>query len=309
MEKTIVKNGSNPLILVVGGTGTQGGNVAKELLSNGHRVRILTRNPDSNAAMLMKKAGAEVMRGDLSEPHSLEPVVDGIDAVFSVPFADPADPTVEKRNAAALIEAVSKAGVRQVVHTSVVGADKIPRWNKHESIVKYWDEKWEIEEYIRNGGFESWTILRPCWFMENLIEPLALFMNPELKNSTIFSALKPDTHINMNCGEDMAAVARVAFEDPERFNKKDITIASALHTMGEIAEILSRVTGKKVESIFLSNAEAVKRGLHPGVVNSHDWMNDGGMCQTDIEALKKYGIPLTSFEEWACRHKDRIIMN
>jgi uncharacterized protein YbjT (DUF2867 family) len=300
--------GSNPLILVVGGTGTQGGNVARELLSHGHRVRILTRNPDSDAARLLENAGAEIMRGDMSKPSSLEPVMAGVAAVFSVQYFDPADETVEKRNAAALIQAAAKTGVRQLVHTSATGSDKFPRWSKRKSLIKYWEQKWEIEEYVRHGGFESWTILHPSWFMENLTEPLALFMNPELKNGIIFSSLKPDTRVDLSCGEDLAAFARSALEYPERFNKKDITIASDSLTMGEIAEILSSVTGKKVVSIFLSRDEAVRRGLHPGTVDSYDWRNEVG-SDTDIEALKKYGISLTSFVDWVRRHKDKIIIN
>ncbi len=308
MNKIVTKMSSNPLILVVGGTGTQGGNVAQELLSHGHRVRILTRNPNSPAAKLMAEAGAEIMCGDMSDPSSLVPVMEGIDAIFSVQYADPNDPTIEKRNASALIQAASNAGVHQVVHTSVTGSDKFPRWNKHELLVKYWDEKWEIEEYIRNAGFESWTILHPSWFMENVTEPLASFMNPELKKGVIFSALNSDTRVDMNCGEDMAAFARAAFENPERFNGKDITIVSDSLTMNEVADILSKITDKNVTSISLSYEEAVKRGLHPGTVKGQEWMNNVRF-QTNTKALREYGIPLTSFEKWARQHIDKIIIN
>ncbi len=299
---------SNKLVLVLGGTGNQGGSVARELLSHGYGVRILTRNPDSDAALSIKNAGAEVFRGDLSQPSSLEKAAAGVNAAFSVQFADAKDVTVEKRNAIAFVETISKAGVRQVVHTSVNGSNKFPRWDKYESHTKYMNQKYEIEELFRNGGFDSWTILHPVYFFENFAQRFAWFMNPELKDGVIFSAIKPEIRMDMNCSEDTAALARAAFNDPEGYNKKDIDLASDSLTMGEVAEILSRVKGKKVSSVYVSHEEAIKRGLHPGTVASHDKMNDIGY-QTDFEALKKYGIPLTSFETWALRHKDEIIVN
>lgn len=308
MSKTVAKVNSNPLILVVGGTGTQGGNVARELLAHGHRVRILTRNIESPAAKLMAEKGTEIMCGDMGDPSSLIPVMEGVDAIFSVQYVDPNDHTIEKRNASALIKAAANAGVKQVVHTSVTGSDKFPRWDKHEGLVKYWDDKWEIEEYIRNGGFEFWTILHPTFFMENFTEKLAEFMNPELKKGVIFTALNSDTKVDMNCGEDMAAVARAAFEDPKGFNGKDVTIVSDSLTMKEAADILAKETGKNVTSISLTPEETVKRGLHPGTVNGQEWMNTLEN-NNDANELKEYGVSLTSFEKWVGKNIDKIVID
>jgi uncharacterized protein YbjT (DUF2867 family) len=300
------KGNANHAILVVGGTGTQGGNVARELLSHGHSIRVLTRDPDSDAAVRIGNLGAEIARGDMEDIASLEPALEGIRAVFSVQYADPKDFAAEKRRAAALTQAMKKAGVRQVIHTSAANSDKFPRYDKHDTLVGYWDQKWEIEEYIRNGGFEFWTILHPCYFMENFAGRLAEVMNPEIKDGVIFGALKPNTRVELTCGEDTAAFVRGALENREKYDKHDIQIASESLTLTEIAEILTEVTGKKVSAEFVSPEEAVKRGLLQGTVHSHDHMNDMGFG-TDIEALKKYGIPLTPFKNWALRHKDEIM--
>jgi uncharacterized protein YbjT (DUF2867 family) len=53
----------NQKILVVGGSGTLGSLVAARLLTQGHSVRVMTREP-SKAARL-RAAGAEVVQGDL----------------------------------------------------------------------------------------------------------------------------------------------------------------------------------------------------------------------------------------------------
>jgi uncharacterized protein YbjT (DUF2867 family) len=295
---------SDKTVLVLGGTGNQGGSVARELLSHGYEVRVLTRNPDSAAALAIQNAGAEIFRGDLSLPASLEQAARGVRAAFSVQFADAMDESIEKRNAIAFVETILKAGVRQVVHTSVNGSNKFPRRDQYETHTKYMNQKYEIEELFRHGDFDSWTILHPVYFFENFAERFAGVMNPELKDGVIFSALKPGIRMDMNCSEDMASFARAAFDDPKGFNEKDIDIASDSLSMGEVAEILSDVKGKEVKSIYVSREEAIKRGLYPGTVDGHEIG-----FQTDFEALKKYGIPLTSFKTWALRHKDEIIIN
>jgi hypothetical protein len=75
--------------------------------------------------------------------------------------------------------------------------------------------------------------------------------------------------------------------------------------MGEVATILSSVTGKRVVSLSLSPDEVIARGLHPNVV---DWQKYTNSVEPtlNIEALKPYGVPLTTFEQWAYRYRDSI---
>lgn len=74
------------MILVTGVTGQQGGAVARSLLRQGQKVRVLTRNPDKTAGLA--KAGAEVIKGDLTDPTSLAAALRGVQDVFamSTPF-------------------------------------------------------------------------------------------------------------------------------------------------------------------------------------------------------------------------------
>ena len=74
----------NP-ILVIGGTGTVGGQVVSQLHEMGVHARALVRNPD--AAHLPPLV--EVVAGDLTRPETLDACLDGIDAVFLVWTAPP----------------------------------------------------------------------------------------------------------------------------------------------------------------------------------------------------------------------------
>lgn len=297
------------LILVIGGTGTQGGHVARELLKHGHRVRILTRNLASAASQAMAAKGAEMIQGDLADPASIEPAMQNVSAIFSVQYADPYDQTIEPRNAANMVQAAQKAGIEQVVHTSVAGSDLFPRWDKHQYLAQTWENKYAIEELIRNGGFKYWTILHPVWFMENFVAPHSAIMAPELKDGVLFGTLQEDTPLKLNSGEDTTQFARAAFENPQKFHCKDINVASDELTMTEIAQTLSRVLGKKVAYERTSSEETRKRGMLEGTVYFMEWLEAVPGYGFDIQETRQYGVALKSFTEWVEENKHRFEIN
>lgn len=297
------------LILVIGGTGTQGGHVARELLKHGHRVRILTRNLASGASQAMAAKGAEMIQGDLADPASLEPAMQNVSAIFSVQYADPYDQTIEPRNAANMVQAAQKAGIEQVVHTSVAGSNLFPRWDKHKYLVQTWENKYNIEELIRNGGFKYWTILHPVWFMENFVAPHSAIMAPELKDGVLFGTLQEDTPLKLNSGEDTTQFARSAFENPQKFHGKDINVASDELTMTEIAQTLSRVLNKKVVYERASSEETRRRGMLEGTVYFMEWLEAVPGYGFDIQETRQYGVALKSFAEWVEENKHRFEIN
>ncbi|CAI6043418.1 NmrA/HSCARG family protein [Cohnella sp. JJ-181] len=304
-----MENSHARLIMVIGGTGTQGGNVARELLKHGHRVRILTRNPESAASQAIAAKGAEIIQGDLADPGSLEPAMQGVSAIFSVQYADPYDLTIEPRNAAHMVQAAKKAGVEQVVHTSVAGSNLFPRWDKHKYLVQTWENKYVIEELVRNGGFRYWTILHPSWFMENFVEPHSAIMAPELKSGVLFGTLKGDTPLKLNSGGDTAQFARAAFENPPKFHGKDINIASDELSMTEIAQTLSRILDKKVAFETVGSEETRERGMLEGTIHFMEWLEEVPGYGFDIQETKQYGVPLKSFAEWVEENKHRFDIN
>src|SRR3954466_6763729 len=65
-------------ILVIGGTGNVGRHVVDQLGAAGARFRVMTRNPD--AACLPSQA--DVVRGDLTVPETLDRCLEGIETCF-----------------------------------------------------------------------------------------------------------------------------------------------------------------------------------------------------------------------------------
>src|SRR6266568_9284049 len=69
-------------VLVTGATGFVGANVARLLVADGYRVRVLARPTSSLQAL--SGCRVEIFRGDILDPHALAPAVRGCAIVFHV---------------------------------------------------------------------------------------------------------------------------------------------------------------------------------------------------------------------------------
>jgi len=248
------------IVLVTGATGAQGGATARALLEAGFPVRALTRNPEARAAQQLARAGAELFRGDMDDTVSLDLAMRGAYGVFSVQVPDSGGTDAERRHGIALIEAANAANVRHFVHTSVCEAGKhtaFPRWDSGYWWQKYWTDKWDVEEAVRNAGFARWTVLKPAFMMDNFAQPKAKHLFPHLQQGEIITALLPTTRMQLIAADDVGAFACAAFADPGRFDRRNIDLAVEAPTMGETAATLSRVLHKNVTARSVSPDEAV----------------------------------------------------
>lgn len=148
-------------VLVVGGTGMLGGQVVTSLLSRGKMVRALVR-PASDAARL-EQAGVEIARGDMMDPASLPPAMDGADAVITTAAGytrhskgDTAEiDTTGNRN---LVDAAGRAGVRRFVLTSILTCDQT------RQVPHFWHKKL-AEDRLEELGV-PFVSLRPGAFLD-----------------------------------------------------------------------------------------------------------------------------------------------
>lgn len=296
-------------ILVTGATGAQGGAAAQALIGATFRVRAFVRDVESEAAKALAEMGCELCRGDFETPASLEAAMMGVDGVFSVQLPPtPADPDREIRTGRALIEAARRAGVHAFVHTSVARADeqeKFCDWEKGRWSTGYWKSKSVVNRFVRTAGFKYWTILKPAFMMDNFIVPKAKGMFPSLAHGALTTALSKETRLDLIAAEDVGRFAAAAFADPNRFNEQEIPLAAQSLTMGEVAAILSRASGKPVIAQSLSEAEMIAAGASEGLVSSQAWNNVEGY-RVRISDLVKWGLPLCAFADWIASRTDRL---
>jgi dihydroflavonol-4-reductase len=118
-------------VLVTGATGFVGANVARLLVADGYRVRILARPSSSLEAL--SGCRVEIFRGDILDPQALAPALAGCGLVFHV-AADyrlwAKDAREIYRNnvdgTRSVLEACARARVGRVVYTSSLGTIGLP---------------------------------------------------------------------------------------------------------------------------------------------------------------------------------------
>jgi len=278
------------LILITGGTGKQGGAVAYELLAAGRRVRVMTRHPESANAKKLAARGAEVVKGDLDAPDSLKQALDGAWGAFAVQNTWEAGVEREEEQGLHFAGAARAAGVEHFVYASVGSA------HRHTG-VPHFDNKARIEQRVKELGFPSWTVIRPAFFMENFLSDQN---KPAIEAGQLPFGIKPTTPLQMIAVADIGKYGRMVFEQPERFNGRGIDIAGDEITMPQAAEVLTKVTRHPVSFVQVPVSEI--RKFSEDLAIMLEWFDAVGY-NADIEGnAKEFGIPPTSFTDWARVH-------
>jgi uncharacterized protein YbjT (DUF2867 family) len=74
---------SKPVIVVVGGTGAQGGSVVRALLKDGkYRVKAITRDSTSDKAKQLTAQGVEVIKASIDDKAAMTKACEGAWGVF-----------------------------------------------------------------------------------------------------------------------------------------------------------------------------------------------------------------------------------
>lgn len=276
-------------ILVTGSTGQQGGAVARELLAGGYRVLAMTRKPESEKARALARLGATVIQGDLDDASSLERAIQGAWGVFAVQNTWEAGVTKEEEQGKRLAEIARKSGVQHFVYSSVGSA------HRHTGI-PHFDNKWRVEEALRGLGFASLTVLRPAFFMENFLSP---WFKPGIDQGKLAVGIKPETVLQMIAVEDIGKYGHWAFESFHALNGRALDIAGDAKTMPEVARIISKVAGKRVEFAPVPIADV--RKASEDYATMLEWFDRVGYNAAIEERSKESGIRPTPLAEWAAK--------
>ena len=145
-------------ILFAGGSGFIGSRLCADLLSNGHEVRVLSR--DHHHADLPEDT--EAVMGDVTAPDSLAPAVENVDIVYNLVALSPLftpeggdkmHDIVHREGTQNLVDAAETANVAQFVQISALGADP-------QGPTAYIRAKGRAEEIVRTSTLTN-TIFRP----------------------------------------------------------------------------------------------------------------------------------------------------
>ena len=221
-------------VLVVGGTGTLGRQIARRALDEGHDVRCMVRTP--RKASFLQEWGVELTRGDLLEPASLDYALEGVDAVIDAATSRPDDPKsiyeTDWDGKLNLLRACERAGVKRFVFLSLLDADK------HRD-VPLMDIKYCTEKLLRESELD-YTVLQGAAFMQGVISQFAI---PVLESQTVWVSGSPTSIAYMNT-QDMARFAVSALDHPNTIRKTFPVVGPKAWNTGEVVQLCELASGK-----------------------------------------------------------------
>jgi len=276
------------MILVTGAGGTVGSEVVRQLKKTDAPFRA--GHHSAEKVVRAKVDGIDAVAIDFAKPDSLRSSLEGVNKLFLL-----SPSTIEGEENA--IRAAKEAGVEQIVKLSVFGAQ-----GEAFSFAKLHRR---IEKEIESSGLR-YTFLRPNGFMQNV----STFYGSTIKTDGAFYLPSKGARISHVDVRDVATVAVKALTEPGHDGKAyELTGPEAL-SFGEIAEKLSKATGRKIAFVDISDADFQKAMLGMGTPAEyvdglldlmHFYANDGASALSSA-VRDLTGKAPRSFDDYARDH-------
>ena len=233
------------MILVSGATGHLGREICRLLTARVLPVRALVRatsNPEQVARL--KSMGAELVRGDLKDPASLDAACRGASAVISTATAivsrkegDSLE-SVDRQGQVALVDAAAAAGVKHFVLVSFPPIDvEFPLQTAKRA----------AETRIRESGM-TYTILQPTCFAEVWLGP-ALGFDPGNARAQIYGT--GENKMSWISFRDVAECAVAALDNPRAANAVIRLGGPEALSPSEVVRLAEQVTGRTFDVQFV----------------------------------------------------------
>ena len=267
--------------LVTGATGNVGRHTVAALAQDGHAVRALTRDPGK-----ARLPGAELVQGDLTDPVSLAPALDGVEAVQLITFAG-REPLSEQTSAA-IVRQLRAAGVRRV--TVLNGGGDSP-----------------LQTAVQRSDVE-WTVLVPVEFMSG-----ALDWASSIRDEGVVRAGFVERRSAMVHDADIGAVGAAVLAAGGHGGQELPITGPEVLTPPDMVRIVGEAIGREVRLIPLTEEQARDQwraeGFPDEVIDFFVWAhgNTPPIGYTVAPTVEKVtGRPARTFARWAREHADQF---
>lgn len=223
--------------LITGATGDIGSKLVQLLVQRGIRPRVFVR--DAKKAHAYFSNSVDVFTGDLADPSSLQPALEGVDKLFLVNSG----PQIPARDEAAA-KAARTAGIQHLVKLSSMDV-------QHGLAIGAWHEQGEAA--VRASGV-PFTFIQPTGFMSNLLAWATSIKTEGIVHSSTGEGKRPFIH-----SSDIAAVAtEVLISHNYEGQSLPITGPEAL-TFAEATTRIGAAIGRQLTFQPISDEQARER--------------------------------------------------
>ena len=280
------------MILVTGGTGTSGREIIGELQRIGATgVRALVR--DTSKASFIRDAGFELVEGDFERPETLNAALEGVERALLL--TPPSPQTFNQQRS--FVEAARRAGVRHVVKFSAFGADA----SAPEGFGKWHGQ---AEDFLKSSGL-AWTMLRPNFFMQNLLGQAR-----QIASQRVIYQPVGDAKASFIDVRDIASVAARALTEDGHEGKTYVLTGPEALSYYDVAAKLSEATGKSVTYVAITPAQfregALASGLPEWLVGALERLNEifasGHAAEVTDDVRRVAGKEPITFDRFAHDH-------
>ncbi|KAI0111770.1 NmrA family protein [Daldinia grandis] len=301
-----------PTVFVSMATGTQGGALARQLQGLGWNVRATARDLHSPKAKALQDIGIHLTPGDWDDEDALRTALTGCTKAFIGYTANLLDFEAAPRRAQRTVRLARAAGVTQAICTTTLGAamaeeGKEPLVPPTPLFSQHFASKRRVEKAIEEGGFDSWTVLRPGFFMANFLDPKVRYGYADVPEKGEWAnVMTPNLALGLVDHEYIAKFAAAAFQDPARFNGIRAGLVTEELPVQEMLDQLAAAIGdgRMLKAHFMTDEE-IDRAVAQGswavfsrerCVRYMDVLADTG----ELEML----VPgLTTFKQYLEREK------
>jgi NAD(P)H dehydrogenase (quinone) len=276
------------MLLVTGATGKLGHHVLTQLRAQAPHLPVCALVRDVARAKTLAQIGVELRVGDYNAPAQLQQAMAGVSRLLLISSSDMGHRQAQHK---AAIEAAKAAGVQHLVYTSLLHADS-------SALTVLAADHTQTETAIRNAQIPH-TFLRNGWYLENYTENLA----PALQHGAILGCAGA-ARICAAARADYAAAAVAVLTQDGHVGKTYELAGDASFTMDELAQTVSRASGRPVAYQNLTEAEYEKTlqsfGLPSAVAHmladSDTGAARGGLYDAGRALSKLIGRPTTPLD-------------
>jgi NAD(P)H dehydrogenase (quinone) len=223
---------------VTGASGQLGTSTVNFLLERVKPDQVVAISRDASKLGALAKKGVQVRAGDFAKPESLPAAFRGLEKLLIVPTSDLQGQRRQQHLAA--IQAAADAGVKHAIYISMVGV-----YPHSPDIIS---SHFATEQALIASGMQ-WTIIRMNLFAENFLHSAGQVVASGVHATT---SSQPVGYV---VRDDLARLAAAVLATTGHEHMTYHATGPLAVTPAEIADTLTRVVGKPIKAVEITDAQ------------------------------------------------------